>query len=144
MLATILPHPELLAALASSWHGSKILIADGNYPVAAATNPSAQRVFLNLTPGVVDAPTVLRAVAATIPIEAAMLMATGLMVPRTPPIRSEFRSVLAAAGHDNGEFEQVPRHDYYDRARASDVAAVVATAESAIYANVLLTVGVRM
>ena len=36
MLKTKLIHPEIMAALSLCGHGSKVLIADGNYPLAEA------------------------------------------------------------------------------------------------------------
>ena len=34
MLKTKLLHPEILAVLGSNGHGSRVLVADGNYPFA--------------------------------------------------------------------------------------------------------------
>ena len=56
MLRLKLLHPELLGRLAAMGHGSQVLIADGNYPVATAAGPAAHRVYLNLAPGLVPAP----------------------------------------------------------------------------------------
>ena len=47
MLKTTLLHPDILRSLASAGHGSKVLIADGNYPFTTGSNPSADIVFLN-------------------------------------------------------------------------------------------------
>ena len=47
MLKTKLIHPDILRSLADAGHGSKVLIADGNYPFTTATNPVADLVFLN-------------------------------------------------------------------------------------------------
>lgn len=38
MLKTELLHPEVLEALGTSGHGSRVLIADGNYPFATGSN----------------------------------------------------------------------------------------------------------
>ena len=37
MLYSTLTHPNILRALAAAGHGSQILIADGNYPLATQT-----------------------------------------------------------------------------------------------------------
>ena len=71
MLKTKLIHPEILDALGSAGHGSKVLIADGNYPFGTGANPSAKRVYLNLAPGLVTVTDVLRVLVDAIPIEAA-------------------------------------------------------------------------
>ena len=39
MLKTRLLHPEILNALARAGHGSRVLIADGNYPFATEAAP---------------------------------------------------------------------------------------------------------
>ena len=143
MLNSPVTHPDLLRALAAAGHGSCILIADGNYPVATASNPAADTVFLNLARGVVDAATVLESVARVLPIESATVMAAELLAPEVPAIWARFAETLAAAGHDVGEFAELARHEFYARARSADTAAVIATGEPAIYANLLLTVGVR-
>ena len=137
MLTTQLLHPEILGVLGAAGHGSRVLIADGNYPFSTGTNPAAARVFLNLSPGVVGAPDVLAALVSAIPVEGATVM-----VPDDGPepgIFGEFRALLGP----QPELEPLSRFEFYDAARGSDVALVVATAERRIYANVLLTIGVR-
>ena len=137
MLTTQLLHPEILAALASAGHGSQILIADGNYPFTTGSNPAARKVYLNLAPGVVDATQVLAALTSAIVVEAAHVM-----IPddgREPPVFEEFRALLGAGS----TLQTYPRFDFYEAARRPDVALVVATAERRIYANLLLTIGVR-
>ena len=49
MLKTKLIHPEIMAALSLCGHGSKVLIADGNYPLAEKSG-NAQKVYLGLCP----------------------------------------------------------------------------------------------
>jgi len=43
MLKYRLLHPELLSVLAQAGHGSRILLADANYPVATGGEHSANR-----------------------------------------------------------------------------------------------------
>ena len=52
MLKSELLHPEILRITARAGHHSKILIADGNYPVSTKKGPNAELVCLQLTPGV--------------------------------------------------------------------------------------------
>lgn len=138
MLKSRLLHPEILNALASAGHGSKVVIADSNYPFATHCGPNAHIVYLNLAPGLVTATQALEVIADSIPIEAAEVM-----VPNDgsePPIFSEFRRVL-------GEGIELKAHDrfgFYDVAKSDAVCLMLATGEQRIYANVILTIGVVM
>ncbi len=136
MLKGKLLHPEILAALGAAGHGSKVLIADGNYPFSTGSPESAALVFLNLAPGVVTVPQVLEALVSAIPMEAAEVM-----VPSdgaTVPIFDEFRAILLA-GID---LQERGRFEFYDLARGPDTALVIATGEQSVYANLLITIGV--
>jgi L-fucose mutarotase len=137
MLRTTLLHPDILSALGSAGHGSKVLIADGNYPFSTGSPATAQKVFLNLKPGMVKVTDVLEALVESIPIETAMVM-----VPddkSDQPIFSEFRGMLPK----QIDLTKITRFAFYDLARNSDTALVIATGEQRIYANLLLTIGVR-
>jgi L-fucose mutarotase len=137
MLKSQLLHPEILYALGSAGHGSQILISDGNYPHVTKSNPAAERVYLNLAPGVLNVTDVLKVVVTAIPIEAAHVMATA--DGSEPPIWKEFREILPEQ-----ELQALERFAFYDAASGSDVALVIATGEQRIYANILLTIGVVM
>jgi L-fucose mutarotase len=136
MLKYKLLHPEILAALGGAGHGSKILIADGNYPFATRAHPAAKRVYLNLAPGLVNAVEVLRVLVNAAPIESAdvMLTADGTEA----PIVVEFRALLPKKLPIHGN----ERFAFYDLCRDPDTALVIATGEQRIYANILLTIGV--
>ena len=135
MLKTTLLHPEILYALGSAGHGSQILIADGNYPFATKSNPAADKVFLNLRPGLINATEVLLALVGAIPVEAAQVMATA--DGSEPPIWGEFRELLPGL-----TLQPLERFAFYEAASTTDVALVIATGEQRIYANLLLTIGV--
>lgn len=132
-------HPPLLRALAGAGHGAKILIADSNYPHETLANPRSTVVFLNLAPGLINATDVLDVVRATVPIEAAEVMVPPADSGIEVPILDEFRSAL-----DGVEFTDHGRWEFYDQAKADNVAVVIATGEARIYANILLTIGVRV
>jgi L-fucose mutarotase len=136
MLKYQLLHPEILGALGGAGHGSKILIADGNYPFSTRANPNARRVYLNLAPGLVTVTDVLRVLAGAIPVEAAEVM--GPDTGQEPSIYADFRQILPS----ELPLKRLGRFEFYDAARDSDTALVVATGEQRIYANILLTVGV--
>ena len=135
MLRTTLLHPEILYALGSAGHGAQVLIADGNYPFATRSNPQAEKVFLNLCPGVLTVTDVVRVLAEAIPIEAVHVMATA--DGSEPGIWAEFRALLP-----DTPLQPLERFAFYDAASMSNVALVIATGEQRIYANILLTIGV--
>ena len=136
MLRSKLTHPQILAALGQAGHGSRVLIADGNYPFSTGSNADATHVYLNLTRGFAPADEVLSVLVDAIPVEAAhvMLPADG----REPPIFESFRAIL---GRDV-PLQPLGRFAFYEAARGCDVALVIATGEQRIYANILLTIGV--
>ena len=138
MLKTKLLHPEILNALAGAGHGSKVLIADGNYPFGTGGNPSAKRVYLNLAPGLVTVTDVLRVLEEAIPIEAAEVMQPPSGP--EPAIFGEFRNILPK----ELALKPLGRFEFYDAGRHPDTTLVIATGEQRIYANILLTIGVVM
>ena len=135
MLTYRLLHPEILRALSEAGHGARVLIADGNYPLATRSNPAVRRVFLNLAPDRLRVTEVLDVLAEAIPVEAAHVM-----IPDAgdePSIFREFRALLPGI-----ELERLERFAFYDAARGPDVALAIATGERRIYANILPTIGV--
>lgn len=136
MLSTRLLHPEILAALGGAGHGSRVLIADGNYPFSTGSSAGAKRVYLNLRPGMVSVPDVLETLVAVLPVESAMVM-----VPSEgpePEIFAEFRRLLPPGV----PMEKKWRLTFYEEAKSADTALVIATGEQRIYANILLVIGV--
>ncbi|MBN1564419.1 MAG: RbsD/FucU family protein [Anaerolineae bacterium] len=133
MLKGQLIHPTILEVLGSSGHGSKVLIADGNYPFSTGANPAARRVQLNLSPGKLTVTDVLAALITAMPVEAAEVM----MPPgEEPAIFAEFRQLLPDL-----ELQAHERFAFYEESKSSNVCMVIATGEQRIYANILLTIG---
>jgi len=147
MLKGPLLHPTILGALGRAGHGSRVLIADGNYPFATTLGPNATLAELNLAPGLLGATEVLTVLARAIPIEAAAVMqplASGpYALEGEPPIWDEFRAGLREAGGPE-RLEPIEREAFYRAAAGPEVALTVATGEQRIYANLLLTLGVVM
>jgi len=137
MLKGQLIHPTILNVLGASGHGSGILIADGNYPFITRANPAAERVYLNVMPGLLTVPQVLEALVTAIPVEAAHVMMPDDN--QEPAIYADFRKLLPDV-----ELERHGRFEFYDVAKEPDVSLVIATGEQRIYANILLTIGVVM
>ena len=145
MLKGQLIHPEILEVLGRAGHGSKVLIADGNYPFLTKLGPQARLVNVNLSPGLVDCVQVLRALVSAIPIEDAVVMQYATSGPYAlksePDIWADFRTVLQQAGYQQ-PLNSIERFAFYKAASTPDVAMTIATGEQRIYANLLLTIGV--
>jgi L-fucose mutarotase len=135
MLRTQLLHPQILQALASAGHGSKVLVADSNYPFSTGAHPAAARVFLNLAPGKLTVPEVLEVLAGAIPIEAVHAIAPDSGP--EPSIFQDYRRILPGI-----EIQTLGRFPFYEAARSADTALVIATGEQRTWACILLTIGV--
>jgi len=136
MLRTRLLHPEILAALAGAGHGSRVLIADGNYPFSTGCRAETPVVYLNLRPGLVSVIDVLETLLSAIPVESAMVM-----VPPEgpdPEIHGDFRKMLLA----DLPIIRRGRREFYAEVRSDDTALVIATGEQRVWANIMLTIGV--
>jgi len=130
--------PELLKILMEMGHADEIVIADGNFPGAAV----AQRLVRLDGHGV---PPVLEAILKLMPLDiyvdspvALMQVVSGDDV--ETPIWDEYRKIIKASGEKFGDFENVERFAFYERAKKAY--AVVMTGESALYANIILKKGV--
>jgi L-fucose mutarotase len=136
MLKTQLLHPEILAVLGSNGHGSRVLIADGNYPFTTGVPENARKVFLNLAPGMFSVSDVLKVIKDAIPIESYMIMLPPDEAPQA--IHDEFLSILG----ESTPVIKVKRFDFYKEARSQDTCLVIATGEIRRFANILITIGV--
>ena len=146
MLKHGLIHPEINAVLGRAGHHAKVLIADGNYPASSTLGPHAELVSLNLSPGVVTVRQVLETLVTAIPIEAAHTMGIPPDDPYAakgdPPVWAEFRETLDAA-HVHVPLEPIPKWDFYKAVAGRDHVLTIQTADQALWANLLLTIGVR-
>jgi len=135
MLKQRLIHPEILEALASAGHGSKVLITDGNYPASTRLGDNAALVYLNLAPGKITVTEALDILLTAIPIEDA-----AVMEPETEPeptIFQEFRSLMPDV-----ELAKFSRFEFYEEAEGPDTCLQIVTGDQRLYANLLLTIGV--
>ncbi len=147
MLRHLLIHPQINAILGRAGHHAKILIADGNYPASSKKGPNAEQVCLNLMPGVISCTQALQAVLSAIPIEAVNTM----MYERTgpyglledPPVWNQYRQTMKDAGLAL-ELEPIEKWDFYKAVETPDHVLTIQTADQQRFANILLTVGVRM
>ncbi|MCI8465903.1 MAG: RbsD or FucU transport [Lachnospiraceae bacterium] len=132
MLTTTCIHPGIMKALSLCGHGSKVLIADGNYPLAEKSG-DAEKIYLGLTPGLPTVTDVLKAVHSVVEIEKAEVMVPG--DGSTPEIFAEFKEELGL------DLSGVGRFEYYDVCCEPDVVLAISTGEKRVFANILLTIG---
>ncbi|MCA9149195.1 MAG: RbsD/FucU family protein [Planctomycetales bacterium] len=147
MLKHRLIHPEINQILGRAGHHSKILIADGNYPASSTLGPNAQLVSLNLAPGIVTCTQVLETLLTAIPIEAAHTMMYETSGPyalsEDPPVWALYRRAIAAANIEL-QLEPIEKWAFYEAVKTTDHVLTIQTADQQRFANLLLTVGVRM
>ncbi len=130
--------PELLKILMEMGHGDEIVIADGNFPSAAI----AQRLVRLDGHGVNE---ILDAVMQLMPLDTYVETPVGLMavVPGDdvkPVIWDDYKATINKYEPENCKIEFIDRFGFYERAKKAY--AVIATGETAIYANILLKKGV--
>jgi L-fucose mutarotase/ribose pyranase (RbsD/FucU family) len=63
-------------------------------------------------------------------------------MPHDPPIWEEFRKILRQDAGFRGDLVQLQKPEFNLQAQTEDLALIIATAETQIYANILLTIGV--
>lgn len=138
MLKNISPilSPELLKILMEMGHGDELVIGDGNFPAAS----NARRLIRLDGHGV---PEILDAILQLMPLDTYVdapvaLMDNGDPADR-PAIWAKYEQIVQK---NEGEksVELVERFAFYERARKAY--AIIATGETAIYANVILKKGV--
>jgi L-fucose mutarotase len=147
MLKTQLLHPEILATIARAGHHGKILIADGNYPASSTLGPNAKLVSLQLMPGLPTVAQVLQAILSTVPIDVANTMDYERSGPyalsEDPPVWPQFRKVIRDAGLTL-ELEPIEKWEFYKAVSTPDHVLTIQTADQQRFANLLLSIGVRM
>ncbi|HTX99555.1 MAG TPA: L-fucose mutarotase [Bacteroidota bacterium] len=130
--------PELLKVLMEMGHGDELVLADGNFPSASI----AQRLIrLDGLP----LPKVLKSILKLFPLDTYVEKPVSLMALVAgdnvqPVIWEKYRTILLASREPFKDFEYVERFAFYERARKAY--AVVATGETALYANIILKKGV--
>jgi L-fucose mutarotase len=140
-------HPKINEVLGRAGHHAKVLIADGNYPASTKKGPHAELVSLNLMPGVVNCMQVLQAVLSAVPIDCINTMMYETSGPYAltadPPVWDDYRATIRAAGLDL-KLEPIEKWDFYKAVETPDHVLTIQTADQQRFANVLLSIGVRM
>ena len=129
--------PELLKILDEMGHGDEIVIGDGNFPAAA----NAKRLVRLDGHGV---PEILDAILKLFPLDPyvespVMLMQVTPGDDVDPVIWKDYDRIVKERA---GDFKasEIERFAFYERAR--DAYAIIATGETALYANIILKKGV--
>ena len=129
--------PELLAVLRSMGHGDEIAIVDANFPAAALATRLCRADGIG-------AERILQAILTVLPLDdfipaAAFRMAVVGAPDEVPPVARAFAGLLKGAGYQ-GPIEALEREQFYTR--AARAFGIVATGETQLYGNLLLTKGV--
>jgi L-fucose mutarotase len=130
--------PDLLKILSEMGHGDEIVIGDGNFPAASI----AQRLVRADGHGI---PALLEAILAVIPLDTyadpnVMLMEVVPGDPAVPVIWDTYKNIITAAENDRDRIAKIKRFAFYERAKTAY--AVIASGETALYANIILKKGV--
>jgi L-fucose mutarotase len=129
--------PELLKILMEMGHGDELVIADGNFPAG-----DIARRLVRSDGNMV--PELLEAILKFFPLDKYVPKPVALMAlvpgdPYKPEIWETYRAICKKQEYFT-EFESVERFSFYERARKAY--AVIATSETALYANIILKKGV--
>ncbi len=147
MLKHKLIHPKINEILAKAGHHAKVLIADGNYPASSTMGPHGELVSLNLSPGLVTCTQVLEALLDAVAIEAAHTMMYETSGPyalaEDPPVWAQYRAAFKQANVDV-ELQPIAKWEFYPAVKTPDHVLTIQTGDTQRFANLLLTIGVRM
>ena len=135
--------PELLKVLSEMGHSDRLVIADGNFP---AESMGKNAIVIRCDGH--DIPELLDAILTVFPLDSytetpailMQLMERDVGKVETP-IWDEYKKIIAK--HDErgaGAVGAIDRFDFYEEAKKCY--AIIATGESAIYANIMLQKGV--
>ena len=130
--------PELLKILMEMGHADEIVIGDGNFPAESM----GQRVVRLDGHGV---PEILDAIMQFFPLDQyddghAVLMEVVPGDTVETPIWDEYRKILKKREPGFAGLTNIERFSFYDRTKSAY--AVIATGETALYANIILKKGV--
>ncbi|MCC2380580.1 L-fucose mutarotase [Bacillus wiedmannii] len=130
--------PDLMKVLLEMGHGDEIVLADGNFPAASC----GAKVIRCEGHGVLE---VLQAILQFFPLDTYSNHSVSLMkVVKgdhvSPSIWETYDAAIKKYDTHFDSFEMIDRFAFYERAKKAY--AIVATSESALYANMILKKGV--
>ncbi len=129
--------PELLKILMEMGHGDEIIIADGNFPGASLAN---KLVRLDGHTGPED----LQAVLKLLPLDTyadnfVLMQKMECDKNMEIPVWKDYERIAAAGDKGFSKLTFIDRFEFYERAKKAY--AIIATSETAQYANILLKKG---
>lgn len=131
--------PELLKTLCEMGHGDEIVIADANFP---SENFGKRVIRADGISGI----NMLEAVLSVFPLDTYsnpnMILMRLMKCDEgriNPKIWDEYKTIAQSAD-ENARIGNIDRFEFYERAKTAY--AVIATGESAVYANIILKKGV--
>lgn len=133
--------PELLKVLCEMGHSDKLVIADGNFP--AETMGKDAIVIRADGHGI---PEMLEAILKLFPLDTYVDAPVSLMqvMPGDTvetPIWDTYKEIVSKADDRGADaFAEVERFEFYERAK--EAYAIIATSETALYANIMIQKGV--
>lgn len=136
-ISPILP-PELLKIMMEMGHGDTLVIGDGNFPAAACAKRLVRCDGHSVVP-VLDAVLKLFPLDTTDSKPVRVMQVQDENAPQ-PAIWAEFRRVISDVEPEKTELTEIERFAFYEEAKKAY--AIVATGETAIYANIILKKGV--
>lgn len=130
--------PQLVSVMMEMGHGDELVLADGNFPAAANAARLVRCDGLMIPP-------LLEAILHLFPMDTYSEKPIGLMavVPGDTcktPIWETYRDIYQRRTGTEPDFAYIERYAFYQRAEKAF--AIVATGESAQYANIILRKGV--
>ena len=130
--------PELMKIMMEMGHGDEIVFADGNFPAEA----KAQRIVRCDGHGVSE---LLDAILKFFPLDTYVKAPVGVMAVAPgddviPTAWEKYKTIIKKHEGQERNIEYIERFEFYNRAERAY--AIVATSESALYANVILKKGV--
>lgn len=133
--------PELLKVLAEMGHSDTLVIADGNFP-----SESIGKNAIVIRADGHGTPELLSAILQLFPLDTYVEKPVSLMevMPGDTietPIWEEYKTIVKnIGGRDADSIRTIERFAFYEAARSAY--AIIATGESALYANIILQKGV--
>ena len=135
--------PELLKVLCEMGHSDRLVIADGNYPTE-----SMGKNCITIRMDGHGVPEILDAILQVFPLDTYVEKPVNLMqlMPNdvgrvATPIWDTYKEIVAKYDDRGADaVGNIDRFDFYDESK--DVYCIIATGETAIYANVMLQKGV--
>ncbi|MGY3724535.1 L-fucose mutarotase [Granulicatella balaenopterae] len=129
--------PELLKILSEMGHGDEIVLADANYPAASTAKKLVRYDGIDMKQIL---PAILEVLPIDIYVESGITLMETTNGDNTPDIWVDYQNIVNEKQAENKKISHIEREAFYERGKKAY--AVVATGETALYANIILKKGV--